>query len=204
MIKINEVIIVEGKYDKIKLEAVADAFIIETNGFRIFSDKEKLDFIKKLAEKRGLLILTDSDSAGKKIRNYLSGCIDDKYIKHAYIPDILGREKRKEKPSKEGKLGVEGVEAKILINSLKRFEAKENNDSEKKGFADSALFYRLGLSGRPESKALKKKLLKQLNLPENLSSRRLIEYINEFLTYEEFINSYNTIKEPAINACCLF
>ena len=120
MIRVKEAIIVEGRYDKIKLSSVVDGLIIETGGFRIFKDKNLLAMIRRLADSRGILIMTDSDAAGFMIRNYLSGAVDPSKIKHAYIPDILGKEKRKEKPSKEGKLGVEGVPVSAIEDALKR------------------------------------------------------------------------------------
>jgi ribonuclease M5 len=120
LIHVKEAVIVEGKYDKIKLSSLIDGLILPTNGFRIFKDPEKMALIRSLADTRGLLILTDSDSAGFLIRNYLSGCIAPEKIRHAYIPDILGKEKRKDKPSKEGKLGVEGVPISILKEALLR------------------------------------------------------------------------------------
>ena len=115
MIKINEAVIVEGKYDKIKLSNILDALIIETNGFGIYKDKERRDFIRRLAKERGLIILTDSDHSGFQIRNFIANCAKGGSVKHLYIPDVYGKERRKEQPSKEGKLGVEGISDDILI-----------------------------------------------------------------------------------------
>ena len=120
MIQVKEAVIVEGKYDKIKLSSIIDGLIIETHGFQIFKDKEQMALLRKLAAARGLLILTDSDGAGFVIRNYLSGCIPKSQIKHAYIPDLFGKEKRKAKASKEGKLGVEGVPAQVIRQALEK------------------------------------------------------------------------------------
>lgn len=186
-IKINQAVIVEGKYDKIKLSNIIDAFIIETNGFSVFKDKEKLGFIKKLAEERGIIILTDSDSAGFMIRNHLSSAIPKDRITNVYIPDIYGKEKRKNAPSKEGKLGVEGMEAKTLLKAFEKAkincEIKNNPDP----ITNYDLF-ELGLSGAPNAKENKKKLLKALDLPEFLSTSSLLSYLNNNMTKTELKN----------------
>lgn len=189
MIKINEAIVVEGKYDKIKLSSIVDGLIIETNGFRIFKDKEKINLLRNLAKKRGILIFTDSDSAGFLIRNYISSIIPKENIKHAYIPDIYGKEKRKYNYSKEGKLGVEGIPKKIIEKSLKDagviFKETELVKKNKREITKIDL-YDYGLSGRDNSSELRKAFLKQLNLPEHLSVNSLIKVLNCSLTYEEF------------------
>ena len=189
MIKVNEAIVVEGKYDKIKLSSIVDGFIIETNGFRIFKDKEKINLLRNLAKKRGILIFTDSDSAGFLIRNYISSIIPKENIKHAYIPDIYGKEKRKYNYSKEGKLGVEGIPKKIIEKSLKDagviFKETELVKKNKREITKIDL-YDYGLSGRDNSSELRKVFLKQLNLPEHLSVNSLIKVLNCSLTYEEF------------------
>ena len=189
MIKVNEAIIVEGKYDKIKLSSIVDGLIIETNGFRIFKDKEKINLLRNLAKKRGILIFTDSDSAGFLIRNYISSIIPKVNIKHAYIPDIYGKEKRKYNYSKEGKLGVEGIPKKIIEKSLKDagviFKETELVKKNKREITKIDL-YDYGLSGRDNSSELRKAFLKQLNLPEHLSVNSLVKVLNCSLTYEEF------------------
>ena len=189
MIKVNEAIIVEGKYDKIKLSSIVDGLIIETNGFRIFKDKEKINLLRNLAKKRGILIFTDSDSAGFLIRNYISSIIPKENIKHAYIPDIYGKEKRKYNYSKEGKLGVEGIPKKIIEKSLKDagviFKETELVKKNKRKITKIDL-YDYGLSGRDNSSELRKVFLKQLNLPEHLSVNSLVKVLNCSLTYEEF------------------
>lgn len=189
MIKVNEAIIVEGKYDKIKLSSIVDGLIIETNGFRIFKDKEKINLLRNLAKKRGILIFTDSDSAGFLIRNYISSIIPKENIKHAYIPDIYGKEKRKYNYSKEGKLGVEGIPKKIIEKSLKDagviFKETELVKKNKREITKIDL-YDYGLSGRDNSSELRKVFLKQLNLPEHLSVNSLVKVLNCSLTYEEF------------------
>lgn len=184
-IKLSEAVIVEGKYDKIKLSNILDAFIIETNGFAVFKDKTKLSFIKKLAKERGIIILTDSDHAGFMIRNYISSGVPKEQIKNVYIPDIFGKEKRKNAPSKEGKLGVEGMTKEVIVEAL----SKAGITSSKSMRSDSVTtvdFYDLGLTGGAGSKAKRKALCKTLDLPEFLSTSSLITCINNFMTKEEF------------------
>ena len=184
-IKLSEAVIVEGKYDKIKLSNILDAFIIETNGFAVFKDKTKLSFIKKLAKERGLIILTDSDHAGFMIRNYISSGVPKEQIKNVYIPDIFGKEKRKNAPSKEGKLGVEGMTKEVIVEAL----SKAGITSSKSVCSDPVTtvdFYDLGLTGGAGSKAKRKALCKTLDLPEFLSTSSLISCINNFMTKEEF------------------
>lgn len=184
-IKLTEAVIVEGKYDKIKLSNILDAFIIETNGFAVFKDKTKLSFIKKLAKERGIIILTDSDHAGFMIRNYISSGVPKEQIKNVYIPDIFGKEKRKNAPSKEGKLGVEGMTKEVIVEAL----SKAGITSSKSVCSDPVTtvdFYDLGLTGGAGSKAKRKALCKTLDLPEFLSTSSLISCINNFMTKEEF------------------
>lgn len=184
-IKLSEAVIVEGKYDKIKLSNILDAFIIETNGFAVFKDKAKLSFIKKLAKERGIIILTDSDHAGFMIRNYISSGVPKEQIKNVYIPDIFGKEKRKNAPSKEGKLGVEGMTKEVIVEAL----SKAGITSSKSVCSDPVTtvdFYDLGLTGEAGSKAKRKALCKTLDLPEFLSTSSLISCINNFMTKEEF------------------
>lgn len=184
-IKLSEAVIVEGKYDKIKLSNILDAFIIETNGFAVFKDKTKLSFIKKLAKERGIIILTDSDHAGFMIRNYISSGVPKEQIKNVYIPDIFGKEKRKNAPSKEGKLGVEGMTKEVIVEAL----SKAGITSSKSVCSDPVTtvdFYDLGLAGGAGSKAKRKALCKTLDLPEFLSTSSLISCINNFMTKEEF------------------
>lgn len=184
-IKLSEAVIVEGKYDKIKLSNILDAFIIETNGFAVFKDKTKLSFIKKLAKERGIVILTDSDHAGFMIRNYISSGVPKEQIKNVYIPDIFGKEKRKNAPSKEGKLGVEGMTKEVIVEAF----SKAGITSSKSICSDPVTtvdFYDLGLTGGAGSKAKRKALCKVLDLPEFLSTSSLISCINNFMTKEEF------------------
>ena len=187
MIKIDRAVIVEGRYDKIKLSSVIDGIIIETEGFGIFNNKEKQRLIRRLAETKGLLILTDSDSAGFKIRSFIKGFVPAELIKHAYIPDIFGKEKRKTEASKEGKLGVEGVKAQVIIDALEKAGVlcEESEKTERREITKLDL-YEDGLSGKPDSDALRKKLLKHLDLPERLTSNALVQILNTFLTFEEY------------------
>lgn len=186
-IKLTEAVIVEGKYDKIKLSNILDAFIIETNGFAIFKDKSKLSFIKKLAKERGIIILTDSDHAGFMIRNYISSGVPKEQIKNVYIPDIFGKEKRKDTPSKEGKLGVEGMTKEVILASLEKAGVSSTSS-----VCDNPIttvdFYDLGLTGGANSKAKRKAVCKALDLPEFLSTSSLISCINNFMTKEEFFD----------------
>ncbi len=186
MIKIKETVIVEGKYDKIRLSSLVDAVILETDGFRVFKDKEKQKLIRRMAETTGILILTDSDSAGFKIRSYLCGSIDSGSIKHAYIPDILGKEKRKTEISKEGKIGVEGMESGVILKALERsgISLAESKSAEKN--ITNYDFYEDGINGRKNSKSKRAALLKELDLPARLSSSDLLKVINIFMSYEEY------------------
>lgn len=187
MLKINEAVIVEGRYDKIKLSNILDTLIVETNGFGIYKDKEKLSFIKRLAEERGIIVLTDSDHSGFQIRNYISSGIPKDRIKHIYIPDIYGKEKRKAAPSKEGKLGVEGMDAELLKKLLEQAQVKVENSENPNPITSYDLF-ELGFSGTPNAKKNKRKLLKALDLPEFLSTSSLLSYINSSMTRGKFLN----------------
>lgn len=187
MLKISEAVIVEGRYDKIKLSNILDTLIIETNGFGIYKDREKLAFIKKLAEERGIIVLTDSDHSGFQIRNYIASGIPKDRIKHIYIPDIYGKEKRKAAPSKEGKLGVEGMDCELLKRLFEQAQVKVET-SENPNPVTSYDLFDLGFSGAPNAKQNKRKLLKALNLPEFLSTNSLLSYINSSMTRKEFFN----------------
>ena len=195
MIKIDRAVIVEGRYDKIKLSSILDAVIIETEGFGIFNNKEKQQLIRKLADTKGLLILTDSDSAGFKIRSFIKGIVPAETIKHAYIPDIFGKEKRKTEASKEGKLGVEGVKKELIIEALEKAGVFcEETEKTKKREITKLDLYEDGLSGKADSDALRKKLLFHLQLPERLTSNALVQILNTFLTYDEYKKAVEEIK----------
>ena len=184
--KIKEVIIVEGKYDKIKLDSMIDATVIATDGFRLFKDKEKKELIKMYAEKKGIVILTDSDSAGFLIRNHLKGWVDTKYIKNAYIPEIQGKEKRKEKAGKEGLLGVEGMTKEVILDALKKAGCSEGEKQTLTPVTKTDLFL-AGLSGGANSEALRKEFMKKAGFPSKLSANAFLEAINSFLGKEKFI-----------------
>lgn len=196
MIKIKQAIIVEGKYDKIKLSSILDAVIITTNGYGIFKDKEKLSLIRYYAEKTGIIILTDSDSSGFKIRGYLKGAIPKGSIKHVYIPDIFGKEKRKEKPSAEGKLGVEGIKAEIILEAFRKAGISADESINEPDIT-SIVFYETGLSGGANSSLLRKKLQKRLGLPELMSSSALMEVLNTMMNASELAETVSQIKEEA-------
>ncbi|MCM1133122.1 MAG: DUF4093 domain-containing protein [Ruminococcus flavefaciens] len=193
MVKINEAIIVEGKYDKIKLSSIIDAVIIVTNGFGIFKDSEKLELIRYYARKTGIIILTDSDSAGRKIRGYIKGAVDGN-IKNVHIPDIFGKEKRKRTASAEGKLGVEGIDVDVLLSA---FEKAGITSGERTAPPDitKLTLYELGLSGGNNSSILRKKLQKSLELPSLLSAGALLEILNTMMTAEELAVKVRELEE---------
>lgn len=192
MIKVSEAVIVEGRYDKIKLSNILDALIIETNGFGIFKDKERLDFIRRLARERGIILITDSDHSGFQIRNYIANGIPKDRIKHIYIPDIYGKEKRKKEPSKEGKLGVEGISDDILIKLFEKCGVDCKTVSPENRITNYDL-YAAGISGTENAGIKRKKLLRSLDLPEFLSVNSLLSYLNTQMTKDEFENYITTI-----------
>ena len=185
MIKVKEAVIVEGKYDKIKLSNILDALIIETNGFGIHKDKERLNFIRNLAKERGLIIITDSDHSGFQIRNFIANCAKNGSVKHIYIPDVYGKERRKLQPSKEGKLGVEGISDEILIRLFSDNGIKYESSQPREMITNYDLF-EMGISGTPDAGKKKKKLLKQLKLPEFLSTNSLLSCLNSMMSKAEF------------------
>ena len=190
MQSVKEVIVVEGRYDKNTLLQVVDAVVIETSGFGIFNDSQKQKLLRTMAEKRGLIILTDPDGAGFVIRNFIKSCIPAEQLKQAYVPDIPGKEKRKARPSREGKLGVEGMRAEILLNALKRagatFEGEEADPNIEK--VTKADLYRIGLTGREESAKKRAALIRSLDLPEHLSADALLNVVNAIMSREDFFS----------------
>lgn len=192
MLKIKEAVIVEGRYDKIKLSNLIDTLIIETNGFGIYKDKEKLEFIKRLADERGLIILTDSDHSGAQIRSYVSRVLKKGTYKHIYIPEIYGKEKRKAQPSKEGKLGVEGMSEQVLAKLFEDAQVRTSLTQNTNPVTNYD-FYELGFSGVPNAKEKKRALLSSLSLPEFLSTSSLLSYINSSMTRDEFFELVKTI-----------
>ena len=166
MIKLKQAVIVEGRYDKIKLSNLLDALILTTDGFGIFKDKEKQTFLRRLAREQGLIILTDSDSAGFLIRNFLQSALPPEQITHVYIPDLFGKEKRKRAPGKEGKLGVEGVSEQVLLEAFARAGVTaDRSDAAPAQRLTTADLFALGLSGKPDSAAKRRALLQKLALP---------------------------------------
>ena len=179
---IKEVIVVEGRYDKNTLRQIVDATVIAVGGFSVFNDKEKLAFLRRLAEERGLIVLTDSDGAGFVIRNYLKGALPRDKVKQAYIPDVAGKEKRKRHAGKEGKLGVEGMKPDVLLEALKRAGAPFLDETEPAAVAKEPItkadLFALGLTGGADSAAKRKALLKRLDLPEHLTANAMLEALN--------------------------
>ena len=188
MRRIKEVIVVEGRYDKNTLSQVVDAAILETSGFGIFNDAAKRRLLKTLAETRGLIVLTDSDGAGFLIRNHIRGIVDPRLVKHAYIPDISGRERRKEKASKEGKLGVEGMRPEVLIEALTRAGATFDDSPAEQRPAQitKADLYAKGLSGKEGSAEKRRQLLLRLGLPERMSADAMLDVLNALMDRESF------------------
>ncbi len=187
MIKIKQAVVVEGKYDKIKLSSIIDAPIIVTNGFEIFKDKQKLSYINEVAKRRGLIILTDSDSAGLIIRNRVLKAVDNNAeVINVFVPDIFGKEKRKSKKSAEGKLGVEGIDVEILKETFNKFGILSDETENKRKEIKKTDLFELGLSGGKDSLKKRKIVLKELNLPENLTTNNLLEAINIFVDFDEF------------------
>ena len=186
MIRTDKTIVVEGKYDIIKLSAVIDGVVIPTGGFGIFKDKEKQALLRTLAEKTGLIILTDSDNAGFRIRRFIHNICGGKNVTDAYIPDLYGKEKRKVKASKEGKLGVEGIPIPVLEEALNRAGAACTLTDEAKRPITKMDFFDFGLTGGTNSGEKRALLLKKLNLPEHLTTNSLVTILNAILSYEEF------------------
>lgn len=190
MLKVREVIVVEGRYDKNAVSQAVDATVIETAGFGVFSDGEKIALLRRLAEKRGLIILTDSDGAGFLIRNHLKGRLGGLNVKHAYIPDTPGREKRKRTASKEGKLGVEGMPRDVIVEALLRAGATVDENGAKTDSSDpitKADLYAAGLTGAPGSAGKRAALLRRLGLPERLATNAMLDVLNALYTKADFL-----------------
>ena len=192
MLRIKEAIVVEGRYDKNTLSQMVDTIIVETSGFGVFKNSEKLALFRRLAAERGLIILTDPDGAGFVIRNFLKGSIPPEQVKHAYVPDILGKERRKRTPGKEGKLGVEGMRPQVLEQALRRAGATFLDEDEpplRPGRPiTKADLVTLGLSGGVNSAARRETLLRKLELPVHLSPNAMLEVLNVLFSYEELIS----------------
>ena len=186
MVKIKEAIVVEGRYDKNTLSQIVDAPILETVGFGIFKDKQQLKLLRKVAQLRGLIVFTDADGAGFVIRNHLKSAIPGKYLKHAYIPDIPGKERRKSAPGKEGKLGVEGMTPEIILQALRNAGATiEGENVTPVAAITKQDLMELGLSGGKDASAKRLALLKKLDLPEHMSANALLQAVNLLYTLDE-------------------
>ena len=186
MVKIKEAIVVEGRYDKNTLSQILDATILETSGFGIFKNKEQMALLRRVAEVRGLIVFTDADGAGFVIRNYIKSAIPGKFLKHAYTPDILGKERRKAAPGKEGKLGVEGMNRDVILESLRRAGATFEGESVEKtaGEITKADLMDLGLYG-PGSNERRAALIKVLRFPEKISTNGFLQAVNLLYTKDE-------------------
>lgn len=186
LIKLKQTVIVEGKYDKITLENIIDALIIKTDGFAIFKDKAKCDLIRKTALKNGIIVMTDSDSAGSVIRGYIKKIVGNCEIINVYVPNIKGKEKRKTAPSKEGFLGVEGMSEEVILKALEKSGVLAQTNVQKREKITKTDMFCFGLSGNENSAENRKKLLKELELPENLSPNAMLDILNNFYSKEEF------------------
>jgi len=186
MVKIREAILVEGRYDKNTLSQIVDAPILETSGFGIFKDKKQMALLRQVAEKRGLIVFTDSDGAGFVIRNHIKSAIPGKFLKHAYIPDVMGKERRKASPGKEGKLGVEGMPPEIILEALRRCGATIEGESavERRDITKQDLM-ELGLSGSADSSARRLALIRHLGFPEHMSANALLQALNLLYSVDE-------------------
>lgn len=189
MMRVKEAVVVEGRCDRAKLSALIDGTIVETGGFAIFNDRDKMELIRRLAAARGVIILTDSDGAGFLIRSKLCSCLPPEQVKHAYIPDIYGKERRKAKPSKEGKLGVEGMPPEVLLDALRQAGATFLDETEERSPPRRAItkadLYAAGYSGGEGAAQRRQELLKRLDLPQHLSPNALLEVLNALYGYEK-------------------
>ena len=195
MVKIRQAIVVEGRYDKNTLAQIVDAPILETSGFGIMNDKSQLLLLRRVAESRGLIVFTDSDGAGFVIRNYLKSAIDPQYLLHAYIPDVYGKEKRKQTPGKERKLGVEGMPPDVILDCLRRAGASFEDEEEKTASQSITKqdLMDLGLSGGQNSSLLRKKLLNKLDFPEHMSSNAMLQALNLLYTLPQLRQLMNQL-----------
>lgn len=191
MHSVREVIVVEGRYDKNALSQVVDAVIVETSGFGIFNNAEKQKLLRDMAQARGLIVMTDPDGAGFVIRSFIKSCVDPALVKHAYVPDIFGRERRKRKNSKEGKLGVEGMRPELLLEALRKCGATIDDiapEARERRISKADMFAK-GLSGGTDSAARRAELIKRLGLPEHMSAPALLDYLNATMSRDEFMSA---------------
>jgi ribonuclease M5 len=195
MVKIKEAIVVEGRYDKNTLSQIVDAPIFETNGFGIFKDKAQMSLLRQVAERRGLIVFTDADGAGFVIRNHIKSAIPAKHLKHAYTPDVMGKERRKSAPGKEGKLGVEGMKPQVILESLRKAGATfEGEYAPPVTQITKQDLMELGLSGGPNSAEKRLALMKRLDLPEHMSANALLQALNMLYSLEELADLVQTIS----------
>ncbi|MBE7012771.1 MAG: DUF4093 domain-containing protein [Ruminococcaceae bacterium] len=194
MLNIKEAIVVEGIYDEIKVKQLVDATVITTNGFRIYNDKKKIEMIRRYAETTGIIIFTDSDRAGFRIRNYVKNLVGNKNVRHAYIPDIKGKEKRKSAPSKEGFLGVEGVSDADIVEALKNAGFTQRKESHDERLITKADLFADGLSGNNGSSERRLALLKKLQLPEKISTNMMLDVLNDLYGYDEYKKMTQELK----------
>ena len=195
MLKIQEAIVVEGRYDKNTLSQIVDAPIFETGGFALFKDKQQMALLRQVAQKRGLIVFTDSDGAGFVIRNHIKSAIDNRYLKHAYIPDLYGKERRKKTPGKEGKLGVEGMTRTVLLEALCRAGATVlGEESQSHHSITKQDMVELGLSGCQDATIRRQILMKKLQLPEHMSTNALLQALDLLFTLEELKEMIRTLE----------
>lgn len=195
MVKIKEAIVVEGRYDKNTLSQLVDAPILETSGFGIFKDKKQMALLRQVAERRGLIVFTDSDGAGFVIRNHIKSAVPGKYLKHAYIPDIMGKERRKAAPGKEGKLGVEGMRPEVILEALRRAGATiEGENGPQTRQITKQDFMELGLCGGANASEKRLALLKKLNMPEHMSSNAMLQALNLLYDPDELRNIVSELE----------
>lgn len=187
MIKTDFAVIVEGKYDKIKLSSLLDALIVSTDGFGVFSDKELQSFLRNLAQTKGLLVITDSDAAGFRIRSFIHSIAANGTVIDAYIPDIQGKESRKEAPSKEGKLGVEGIPAELILQAIERAGVGQEVENTAKRLITNADLYEYGFTGTPNAAGRRRKLLQKAGLPARLCGGNLLKTLNAFMSFDDFL-----------------
>ena len=192
--RVREVIVVEGRYDKNTLLQAVDAVVVETGGFAVFRNGEKAAYLRWLAEKRGVILLTDPDGAGFVIRNFLKGALPPEQVLHAYIPDVPGKERRKRVPGKEGKLGVEGMPPEVLLEALRRAGAQAEDSPEPPDPITKTDLYLAGLSGGADSAARRRALQQELGLPEHLGSAGLLQALNLLMTREESQHRYGELR----------
>ena len=195
MLDVKQAIVVEGRYDAQKLRQIVNAPVFETSGFGVMNDKKLLSLLRRVAQKRGLIILTDPDGAGFVIRNYLRGALPPDRVLHAYVPDIYGKERRKLRPGKEGKLGVEGMDADTILRALQNAGVQASDSGKPREPITKYDLYACGLSGQGGSRAARRRLLQELDLPERMSANALLQALNVLFDRAEFLRKYSNIGD---------